>query len=287
VKKLSPPIIRDELILDKLSENISLKKTSYPYLKRQLQIVKDGYQNYLQNRGNAWQLAIPNLSEDLKTALVTHYKSPPQDINYLEKIRQSSPEVCPMCGGFHPFTLDHILPKEDYPAWAIFSKNLVPACSCNMKRGRALLGERQTQARILHPYFDDVLSERQLTTIITNKADFGWLKATISYVNEQHGQIASIKFHATNVVIKAGIEDWFRGRLNMLKERPYTIIRALPKREKIQLIDLPAILEECLEDHDIEFGAPNNWHSILLHGLLNAPHIHNWLVQTHNDKIME
>jgi hypothetical protein len=285
VKRLNPPKIRDEQILDILAANTSLKKTSYPHLKRQLQNVKDGYQDYLQNRGNAWQLTNPNLNEDLKTALVTHYKSPPQGVNYLEGIRNSSPEVCPMCGGFHPTTLDHILPKEDYPTWAIFSKNLVPACGCNMKRGTALKGQRQTQARILHPYFDDVLSARQLTTTITNKADFGWLKATISYVNDQHEQIESIKFHTINVVIKAGIENWFRGRLGMLKERPYTIIRTLPKREQIQLVDLQTILENCLDDHDFEFGTPNNWHSILLHGLLHAPHIHNWLVQTHNDGV--
>jgi len=49
--------------------------------------------------------------------------------------------------------------KTDFPAFAIFGRNLVPACKCNSKRSTLLIGPNPGE-RILHPYYDDVLGER-------------------------------------------------------------------------------------------------------------------------------
>lgn len=285
MKKITAPRISDESILDELADNPLLSGTSYPHLRIQLAAVKAGYVDYLANRGNAWQITSPVLTQPLSAALIKHYTTPPKSVNYLDRIRNSSPDVCPMCGGFHPTTLDHILPKEDYPAWSIYSFNLVPACGCNMKRGTALKGMAGTGARVLHPYFDDVLSVRNLTATFTHSSDFSWVEAKVDYVDRNHAQFSSIQYHVRNVVIKAGIEQWFRGRLNILKERPYSVIKTLPKRRIIQLADLGVFLDECLEDLDIEFGTPNNWNSVLMHGLVNSPQLHDWIVESHNATI--
>ena len=62
---------------------------------------------------------------------------------------------CPLCGQRTISTLDHYLPKANYPKLVVTPKNLVPACAdCNkVKLARvALTASEQT----LHPYFDDI-----------------------------------------------------------------------------------------------------------------------------------
>ncbi len=68
---------------------------------------------------------------------------------------------CPICAQRSVTTLDHHLPKAHYPALAVTPLNLVPSCSdCNKAK---LAGFPQTAAEVsLHPYFDDVDSERWL-----------------------------------------------------------------------------------------------------------------------------
>jgi hypothetical protein len=64
---------------------------------------------------------------------------------------------CPFCGLSESSTLDHYLPKELNPQFAIFPKNLVPCCPlCNTRKRDKVLDE-ETDIRIfLHPYFDDI-----------------------------------------------------------------------------------------------------------------------------------
>jgi 5-methylcytosine-specific restriction endonuclease McrA len=68
---------------------------------------------------------------------------------------------CPLCGQRDVSTLDHYLPKSDFPALAVVPINLVPSCKdCNhAKQGRPNTAEEQT----LHPYFDDVENDLWLS----------------------------------------------------------------------------------------------------------------------------
>lgn len=68
---------------------------------------------------------------------------------------------CPLCGVGQVTTLDHHLPKADYPVLAVTPANLVPACTwcqTEKRQGRPATAEEQT----LHPYFDDFEGERWL-----------------------------------------------------------------------------------------------------------------------------
>lgn len=285
MKKLQQPRVRDIDIIRGLSNNEELHKTSYPSLKQQLNLIEGAYSAYSLHQGNAWSIASPVLTQVLKTALIKHYNSPPNLIDFLTKLRKSSPESCPMCGGFKPSTLDHVLPKEDYPAWAIYSKNLVPACGCNMARGCALKGNNATQARVLHPYYDNCLNERLLTTTFNYPDDFRWIKAKLDYVNINHPEIASIKYHTVNIVLKNDIDTWLRGQVSKLKEFPANVIKTIPRRRAINQEQLIDALQDCLESYDEQCGSPNNWNSILMHGLLNSAGIHGWIIATHNEAI--
>lgn len=75
-----------------------------------------------------------------------------------------SPEFgrCPYCGIGVVATLDHYLPKEHFPAISVLPTNLVPACrDCNHEKLRYKPSE--TNAALLHPYFDDIDSVVWLT----------------------------------------------------------------------------------------------------------------------------
>ncbi|AZC17939.1 HNH endonuclease [Pseudomonas sp. CMR5c] len=64
-------------------------------------------------------------------------------------------EQCPFCGGIgRPKSLDHYLPKANYPQYAVLPQNLVPCCrDCNTEKSNALAVAEDDQA--IHPYFDD------------------------------------------------------------------------------------------------------------------------------------
>lgn len=287
MKKLSIPLVNDVDIARNLSDNRALNSTSYPYLKNQLGDIEQAYADYSNNLGNVWNIPVPNISDQLSEALKKHYKNPPKDVNFLKNLRDSSPEVCPMCGSLAvPTTLDHLLPKEDYPTWSIFSKNLIPACSCNTFRGRVMKGSARSHARILHPYFDNCLSERLLTTSFEFPDDFRWIRAKVTYIDIHHPDIESIKFHTKSIIIKNKIDVWLRGQMSQLKERPANVIKGLPRSRPIDENRLVETLEDLLEGYDEQCGTPNNWNSILIHGLQHAVNIHDWIIDRHNQSLL-
>lgn len=285
MKKLTPVRVNDLRCLDELAENDSLGQTSYPELRNQKQTLIQAYYDYEANHGNPWLITVPAITDKLKSGLLSHYSYPPVAIDYLDRIKDSSPDVCPMCGGFKPFSRDHILPKSDYQAWAIFSKNLVPACDCNLKRGTALKGDFATQARVLHPYFDDFLSERLLSCQITHRSNYRWFDVKVTYVDPTHPEIASIKYHTKNIVIKSGIENWLKGQLRKLNERPSNVIQTLPRRRQISEERAIESIEDCLDRNDKLTGSKNNWLSILCHGLLTSQGMVQWITERHNTSL--
>ena len=62
---------------------------------------------------------------------------------------------CPLCGQRIVTTLDHHLPKAEYPALAVCPYNLVPSCfDCNF--GKLTSIPQTSEQETLHPYYDDV-----------------------------------------------------------------------------------------------------------------------------------
>lgn len=282
MKKINPVRINDPLHLDTLAENTLLAATSFPELKREKANVIKAYDDYDANAGNVWNIPIPTISGKLLSGLLSHYDSPPESLNFLDRITKSSPEVCPMCGGFKPSTRDHILPKAQYQILAIFSKNLVPACDCNMKRNDAVKGDPATQARILHPYYDGIMSDRLLSCEITHKDNFRIFNLKIIFVNPAHPEIAAIKYHTKNVVIKSGAEGWLKGQLSKIKERPSNVIQTLPRKRHQSVAQVIDCINDCLDRNEELTGTPNNWLSILCHGILNSAGVVDWITDRHN-----
>lgn len=76
---------------------------------------------------------------------------------------------CPFCDHRNVSTIDHVLPKQLYPFFAVTPINLVGCCSdCNkMKLDVAPTTASDT---VLHPYFDDVVNEQWLAAEIVEGA---------------------------------------------------------------------------------------------------------------------
>lgn len=70
-------------------------------------------------------------------------------------------ERCPLCGRGIATTLDHQLPKSEYPILAITPANLVPACNtCNQRKSSK--DPTEASEMLLHPYFDKLGTSRWL-----------------------------------------------------------------------------------------------------------------------------
>jgi len=64
---------------------------------------------------------------------------------------------CPMCGeSGTPGTLDHYLPKSQFPEFSILLCNLVPACGACQSSKDAEYETSAGEKRFINPYFDDV-----------------------------------------------------------------------------------------------------------------------------------
>lgn len=71
--------------------------------------------------------------------------------------------VCPFCDVGESTTLDHYLPKEHWPIYAVFTRNLVPSCaSCNTRKKVLVVDEVERVRAFLHPYFDAIPTQRFL-----------------------------------------------------------------------------------------------------------------------------
>jgi hypothetical protein len=283
LKKLDFPLVDDLEQTTVLSENDGLYQTSYPHLRNRLNDVLACYHSYCEHEGNALLINSLGLEDPLKSGLKSNYSSPPNSLSYIEEIRLSSPRVCPMCGSLKPSTLDHILPKEDYAEYAIYSRNLVPACDCNIKRGRTLI-DRDASERVLHPYFDSCLTQRLLSCEISPDPTFPMVEIRIKYLASSHLHAGNVRFHTENIVLRAGLLNWLTSQWSSAVDYPSAVIQTLPHSLIASAWDMQLALEDALARNDRSLGTPNNWQSIFVHGLLASPDALEWLRLKHNSE---
>lgn len=86
-------------------------------------------------------------------------------------LKRTSVARCPFCGISESSTLDHYLPKEQYPEFSIFSPNLVPCCSpCNTRKRDKILDQDAEVRLFIHPHFDEIPQVEFLTAQIALQA---------------------------------------------------------------------------------------------------------------------
>lgn len=154
-----------------------------------------------------------------------------------EQIRMA-PEhgICPLCGQRPVATVDHYLPQTRHPKLTLTPINLVPACSdCN--KNKLAKTPRSVQEQSLHPYFDDLGSERWLvaevrpsvpptiafgvrppaawSSVLTARVNhhFSMMGLAVLYVAQAASELADISYSLTDVGDSAG-SDGVRAHLS-------------------------------------------------------------------------
>lgn len=121
--------------------------------------VLSGYRDYSRRAPHVEALDDLHLTADQCEALVHSYTGETAPLfkarsKLLERVEAYR---CPFCGLSEAATLDHYLPKELHPQFAIYPKNLIPCCYLCNNRKREKVVDEGTQVRLfLHPYYDTI-----------------------------------------------------------------------------------------------------------------------------------
>lgn len=272
MNKVQLPAYDDSAAFDNLSKNQRLG--SYPQLQPLVATLQAGYAQYVAVNGSPTLVQNQAISATAAAFLKGHYASPPADLAHITKMRESTEHlVCPMCGSMHSGTLDHYLPKNGFPIFSVFSKNLVPACKCNSKRSETLLGVNPGE-RVLHPYFDDCLGERLVSAMFEDLGDVPRVSLVLLIPNT-HPLHSAIAFHVRSIVQKSAVVRYLADRWSSLFRKPSLVVRAFAENIATQT-DVQALLEAERDSLDDLYKGKNNWNSIFVSGLLD-PIVLAWL----------
>lgn len=105
------------------------------------------------------QSSVGNVTKDEMISVYTSrmVKQPGRPV-YDRIILAPKNQKCPLCGIGTVNTLDHHLPKTEYPILAVVPNNLIPSCEwCQGEKGTTYPTSAGEQT--IHPYFDDFDSE--------------------------------------------------------------------------------------------------------------------------------
>jgi hypothetical protein len=278
MRYLSPPDVDDQNNLTVIANNERLM--THPMMLRRLRRLLRRYETYVEAEGNPWAVRVlprSTLTEELKTELRDQYNSPPTLLSFIGNIRHlSSPDVCPMCGSLKPGTVDHVFPKSNYPEFSIFSRNLVPACDCNTKRGDRLKGPRRNQ-RVLHPYFDQVLNRRIIRADIQESVD-GFVKPIIGLtisIRSTNRLYSAVRYHLENVLQRTDVIPYLESFWLKILRNPEDNLR-LPEGP-FTGADFEHAVTRQLGVLDRRRSTPNNWDSMLFAGIAANRHAKRFL----------
>lgn len=274
MNKLPLPNVNDLDALQRVADNRRLR--SFPHLRPVVRDLHVGYTFYHLANGNAEIINPMALDGAVQEYLRGHYENPPAALSFISKIRsEDQHRICPMCGSQHRHTLDHILPKEDFPEFAIFSANLVPACKCNTDRGQIVKGELPGE-RILHPYFDECMSGRLISARYQDLGQIPRISLRV-LLDPNHPDYAAVAFHVRTVIEKSPILGRIKDCWVDLCRLPKLKIRALEHIPKSPA-HLRNIIEQELEMVDAENRGKNSWNSAFVAGLLDVD-VTQWLFE--------
>lgn len=144
------------------SAKLSQKK-EVRHLNRTDSWIEARYSEYDQIIADHVSAPAPTRLSKLGKTLVGFYNNAPTDLGaHLHARRRDHGLLeCPYCGNPSiPDTLDHFLPKDDWPEFAIFPSNLVPQCrDCMPIKGTRYYSAAHGGALFLHPIYNATLSK--------------------------------------------------------------------------------------------------------------------------------
>jgi hypothetical protein len=278
LNKLPKPAFNDQAAFEDLANNDNLN--CYPHLMGLISSVKTNYFVYELVDGNPFHIFKQAIPGNISDIFEHYYKNPNKDLKHIKELRRSKEHLtCPMCGSKHRGTLDHYLPQSSYPIFCLYSKNLVPACKCNSLRNDKLMGTSPGE-RVLHPYFDNCLSQRLVKAKFEDIGEVPRIVVELS-VDETHPEYSAIKYHFENIVKKTAVVGYLGNLWSKLCQKPSLVIREF----RHNITDRNQLRQILLEERGIVdelHDGKNNWDSIFISGLLD-PEAIDWLVTQFSD----
>lgn len=270
MKRLSEPRVNDEQILTEMAGRAAL--SSHPYLRNSIGLVVGQYLSYCRLKGDVSLLGAPiAIDAKLATAMRGHYSNAVKGLEFIGMIRESvSPDVCPMCGSFGTSQVDHVAPKEEYPEYAFFSWNMVPACDCNNRKGTRYKGAGLGE-RVLHPYYDDILRDRLAYLRFSGDVSAPDIEVTIV---DRYFNHPAVKYHVDSILKNTRVKTWAFKQWANLQRSPGNIIPGLRYSSGNITADvLDQLVRDELAAADENYQTPNNWTSMLMFGIVSNPQL--------------
>lgn len=175
----------------------------------------DRVQEYIDNGGSPEFVGIwPAINHKKKSFLNLYLH--PQDGDAqkiaIDNIRDHGLSLCPACGeAGAPNTLDHYLPKAEYPHFCITPLNLFPMCDACQKEKGEKTGDTISPRFFIHPYFDIFVAEQVIELSINPPFD----KPTFDLIPHSQltpDQSSLVESHIRELAIEQRYVHFFRGQ---------------------------------------------------------------------------
>ncbi|EKN3978834.1 HNH endonuclease [Yersinia enterocolitica] len=168
-------------------------------ISRNLQIAYNNYDSFIVNH----DIRLPNsIFKDNdhfgpeRKLLISYYESSPAKLSLKFKDRRENNGLydCPYCGiPLVPDTLDHFIPKDLHPEFAIFPDNLVPQCRyCAPIKSAKYFSNTNSTCKFIHPFFFDLISNLKFK-ISCEVIDNIEVKYNVSFTTPENTQDIDIK----------------------------------------------------------------------------------------------
>lgn len=168
-------------------------------------------------------------------------------------------EFCPCCGeDGTPNTLDHYLPKDEYPEFSVTPANLVPMCDiCQGEKLTDTLND-QDQRIFLHPYFDGFLNQQVVLLKIGEPFTAPESFLLLPHPSLKDEQQKLVARHLDGLGIEKRYSHFFRGS--------YTRLLRLTQRAREKELDVRDQIEQ-FHDNALD-KSMNSWAQIFFNGVL-------------------
>lgn len=159
------------------------------------------YQAYRAAGSDPWTVRphtfAPDISKEQRQLYETRKNGGP-----IQRIRRGRTDLksCPLCGSPSLGSIDHLLPRDDYPEFSIMRANLVPACvHCNSaSKGNKHRGNAAPE-RFIHPYYDQFADQALWCVRINNPASGTTFDPEPSPAL-QGAELAIVRYHLAHVL---------------------------------------------------------------------------------------
>lgn len=184
---------------------------------------------------------------------------------YDEIIMSSPSNICPYCTIKLVKTIDHFLPKSQYPSYSISPINLVPCCrDCNTDKKIDFPTSSNDQT--FHPYFDDVENDIWIKAVLMRTEPLSFQFKVIKPNGWSQIQYNRANAHFTSY----GLNQLFSNEANRELTGSNIQMKNLYKRSELEL---KLHIEEVYNSFSKSMGVLY-WKTLMYYELLN----NNWFL---------